>query len=229
MWWTQPCSATWSRVCDRQRASRRRRRRARRTTPAAARRASSALRAAVVVALVPVEVPDVVAPARSPAARTPRRSRSARRRCGTPLLGAGDDLERVEQPEVHRGAEISECAIHGSPSRIGVLVGAERLGSRWSTKSVQRGQRLAPRDGEAARPVAADERDPVAVATPTGRGPRGPRRRCRPRSATTARSTPRVVAPLGGGSRLSWSKFHEPPAGSPSSSGARRARRRASR
>ena len=91
------------------------------------------------------------------------------------------------------------------------------LGSRCSTKCVERGQRLgAGWPGSCrgpSRPMNAPRRR-----APSGRGRRAPRASMSSSAGPPGLGDARASsAPFGGGWRLSWSKFHCPPTGSPPS------------
>ena len=108
----------------------------------------------VALALVPVQVPHVVAPADHLADEAFHRGQR-RRAVAVGLLGPVGDLERVEQAEVHRGRQ--QRVRH---PRIGrqhrVLVRAER-GQPVLDELLQRRLGLAPGGREPPRTVAADE------------------------------------------------------------------------
>ena len=159
--------------------------------------------AAVAVALVPVGVPDVVAPAD----HLPHEPLDARDRRGTTAvrrLRPLDHLERVEQAEVHRRAD--QAVRHRRVAlEDRVLVRAE-LGQPVLDEVVERRQRLAR--------VAAKRRGPSrpmnsTPSSPTGRGRAAPASSISSSVGHHGSVTPSVRS-LRGGSRLSWSKFHCP-------------------
>ena len=155
----------------------------------------------------------------SPAGRTPRRGRAGRPRERYAASAARDDLERVEQAEVQRRRQ--QRVRHPRVAREHrVLVGAEGR-QPVVDEVVERGQRLRPGGGEPPRPVPARRtRLPVAL-PPVEVG--ADLASISSSSGQTAPATPSVRRPFGGGSRFSASKFHRPPAGSPSRPSARRA------
>ena len=161
MWWTQPWSRTSLSVCVRQAGVGR----VAVEVPPPVRQVSAgveAVRRPVVVAQVPVEVPDVVAPAQD-LADEPLGGLQRHVTTAVCVLGRLDDLRRVEEAEVHRGRKEGV----GHPRVAGhdcVLVRPEpRQPVRHEV--VERRERLGPRRGEPAWAVGTDERD-VAVPLP---------------------------------------------------------------
>ena len=213
MWCTQPWSRTPASTSDRQCALAPRRRPGRRTSPAAtgARPARCCLRQAGVE--VPVQCARRSPASRASAGRSPPRWTAARPAVAVRLLGAADRLQRVEQAQVERRREhaVRQPRV-GGQHRVLVRAERPRAGAGGSAAAGPWPPCRWPGSG-----VGRPGRRTGSPPAPSGRGRPGPRRRCRPPSASAAAGTSSRSTSFGGGSRFSVSRLHRPPTGSPPS------------
>ena len=169
-----------------------------------------------VAAEVPVHVPDVVAPAHhlpdEPLDAVERQRVAGGDAVAVRLLGAGDDLERVEQPEVERRREQRVGQPRGRRPASRPRAGRRRrAGGRGSRRS---------RCSASAR-VTGNSRGPSSPTKDTSPSASQPvevgahlARRSRPPPATTARARGDPAVGRRGLAGSPASRFHRPPTGS---------------